>query len=74
MEEDSKAVVQARIISEIMDVFERNECDMFDAYRVCYILYETAKAFVKDALLNMEDDLDELLEALKGMSDALESE
>lgn len=62
---------QAKMLKEVVDVFERNDANLFEMYRVLAIAYKVARAQIKD----MYDTLSEQVETLMdGIDELLESE
>ena len=69
--ETSYAEQQSKIINEIVEVFERNNANIFDVYRISNIMYQSSKEIVSDTIAGMGEQFDELIEALEGVRDAL---
>ena len=62
---------QARMLSEIVDVFERNDANLFEMYRVLAIAFKISRENVKEMFESLDEQADVLMGAIDGL---LESE
>ena len=58
------------IFNKVFEVFEEEEADLLDMYHVASCLLEVSKQQIIDMLGELSDDLDNILEALKGEAES----
>lgn len=64
---------QARMIGEIVDVFERNDANLLEMYRVLAIVQGVTRTQLRQMLAELGEQADSLMEGIDGLLE-LESE
>ena len=55
---------QARMLMEIVDVFERNDANIIEMYRVLSIATSVAKEKLKETLAYLDEQVDSIMDSL----------
>ena len=58
---------QARMIGEIVDVFERNDANLLEMYRVLAIVQGVTRTQLRQMLAELGEQADSLMEGIDGL-------
>ena len=64
---------QAKMLSEIVDVFERNDANLFEMYRVLAIAFKISRENVKAMFESLDEQAEALMDGIDGLLE-MESE
>lgn len=60
---------QDKLINEVVDVFERNDADMFEMFRVLSIMHTFTRQYIIDVMGDLRGDIEALMAELEGESE-----
>ena len=60
---------QDKLINEVVDVFERNDADMFEMFRVLSIMAAFTRTYLIDNIGELKDELESRMAELEGESE-----
>lgn len=73
MDEYSFMDKQAKMLTEMVEVFERNDANLFEMYRVLAVAMSVTRAQLKDMLADLGEQAEALMDGIDGLLE-MESE